>query len=52
MRALGFPVKKAEVLRIMKEVDKDGSGEIEYPEFIEIMTERTILKDPDDEIRK
>jgi hypothetical protein len=26
MRALGFPVKKAEVLKLIREVDKDGSG--------------------------
>lgn len=36
MRALGFPVKKAEVKRIMAEVDVDGSGTIELPEFIRI----------------
>ncbi len=26
MRALGFPVKKAEVLKMIREVDRDGNG--------------------------
>ena len=36
MRALGFPVKKEEVRRIIEDVDVDGSGKIEFPEFLEI----------------
>ena len=38
MRALGFAVKKQEVLNIMREYDREGTGQIEYPDFLEIMT--------------
>ena len=30
MRALGFDVKKQEVLGLMREYDRDGAGQIEY----------------------
>lgn len=33
MRALGFDVKKAEVLKILKEFDKNGNGLIEFDDF-------------------
>jgi centrin-3 len=33
MRALGFDVKKAEVLKILREYDKDGQGLIEFDDF-------------------
>lgn len=36
MRALGFPVRKEEVKKILEEVDTDGSGTIELPEFMRI----------------
>ena len=38
MRALGFDVKKMEVVELMKEYDRDGVGQIEYQDFLEIMT--------------
>jgi len=38
MRALGFDVKKQEVLGLMREYDRDGAGQIEYLDFLEIMT--------------
>jgi hypothetical protein len=31
-------VKRAEIGELLAEVDSDGSGEVEYPEFIEVMT--------------
>jgi centrin-3 len=33
MRALGFDVKKAEVLKLLKEYDKNGHGLIEFDDF-------------------
>ena len=33
MRALGFDVKKAEVLKILREFDKGGRGLIEFDDF-------------------
>lgn len=31
-------MKRAELAQLLAEVDHDGSGEVEYPEFLEIMT--------------
>jgi hypothetical protein len=31
-------MKRAELSALLSEVDHDGSGEVEYPEFLEIMT--------------
>lgn len=33
MRALGFDVKKGEVLKIIKDHDKDGRGLIDFADF-------------------
>ncbi len=52
MRALGFDVKKQEVLNLMKEFDREGSGQIEYPDFLEIMTHKIADRDPIEEILK
>jgi hypothetical protein len=38
LQLLGLQVKRAEISELLAEVDSDGSGEVEYPEFIEIMT--------------
>ena len=40
MRALGFDVKKQEVLGLMKEYDREGNGAIEYVDFLDIMTHK------------
>jgi centrin-3 len=52
MRALGFDVKKAEVLKLMKEYDRKETGRIEYADFLEIMTQKMAERDPEEEIRK
>ena len=52
MRALGFDVKKQEVLAIMRDYDRDGAGQIEYPDFLEIMTTKIGDRDPVEEILK
>ena len=49
MRALGFDVKKQEVLAIMRDYDRDGAGQIEYPDFLEIMTTKISERDPVEE---
>lgn len=36
MRALGFDLKKAEVLKILKDHDKTGGGLIEFDDFAKI----------------
>jgi centrin-1 len=38
MRALGFEVKKEELRKMITDIDADGSGHIEFPEFLEMMT--------------
>lgn len=52
MRALGFDVKKQEVLGLMREYDRDGASQIEYPDFLEIMTTKIVERDPVEEILK
>ena len=52
MRALGFDVKKQEVLNLMREYDREGAGQIEYPDFLEIMTTKISERDPIEEISK
>lgn len=36
MRALGFDVNKHDVMEIMKQYDKIGSGQIDYSDFLDI----------------
>ncbi|KAH9980611.1 hypothetical protein BJV74DRAFT_856016 [Russula compacta] len=52
MRALGFDLKKAEVLKTLRDHDKTGHGLLEYDDFVKIMTERILARDPMDEIRR
>ncbi|CAG8628273.1 1352_t:CDS:2 [Acaulospora colombiana] len=54
MRALGFDLKKAEVLKLLKDHDKTGHGLMDYEDFAKISEhERGILaRDPAEEIRR
>ncbi|KAI8910323.1 hypothetical protein EDD86DRAFT_225766 [Gorgonomyces haynaldii] len=52
MRALGFDVKKQEVIKILKDYDKNNAGLIEFDDFNKVMTERILDRDPIEEIRK
>merc|ERR1712098_194872 len=52
MRALGFEPKKEEIQKMISDVDDDGSGTIEYDEFLKMMTHKILNRDPKDEIRK
>ena len=45
MRALGFDMKKAEVLDILRENDPKGSGLMDWPAFKRISTRRTRPRD-------
>lgn len=36
MRALGFDVKKADVLKVMQDYDRAGTGKITFPDFSEV----------------
>ena len=36
MKALGFDVKKAEVLKLLKDFDRDGTGNMYWEDFFDI----------------
>ena len=40
MRALGFDVKKAEVLKVMADATRDDSNVVNYDQFLEISESR------------
>ncbi|KAG7277792.1 hypothetical protein CRUP_026093 [Coryphaenoides rupestris] len=48
MRALGFEVRKVDVLKILKDYDREGTGKISFEDF----TERILARDPKEEILK
>jgi len=52
MRALGFEPKKEEIKKMISDIDKDGSGNIDYQEFLEMMTTKMSEKDSKEEILK
>lgn len=52
MRALGFEPKKEDIRKIISDVDKDGSGTIDYNDFLDIMTIKMSERDPKEEILK
>ena len=52
MRALGFEIKKQEVLRLIEQHDLQRTGTIGQTEFLEIMEQRVSARDPEDELRK
>lgn len=52
MRALGFQVKKAEIRKMLVDIDKDDSGAVEYDEFVDMMTSRMANRDTREEIMK
>ena len=47
LRAMGFRPSPEELLEILKEIDEDGSGEIEFPEFCQVRTMRSLPAPPD-----
>jgi centrin-3 len=52
MRALGFDVKKPEVIKLVHDVDPSNAGSIDYEQFLEIMADKYAGRDPEEEIRK
>merc|ERR1712139_600471 len=52
MKALGCDPKPGEIEKMIGEVDDDGSGEIGYPEFLLMMTNKILNKDPKDDMLK
>ncbi|KAM8792517.1 centrin-3 [Eudromia elegans] len=52
MRALGFDVKKADVLKILKDYDREATGKITFDDFNEVVTDWILDRDPQEEILK
>ena len=52
MRALGFEPKKEEVNRLIKEVDRDNKGVINFDDFNDIMSQKVAERDPVEEMKK
>ncbi|KAH8066273.1 Ca2-binding protein [Aureococcus anophagefferens] len=51
-RALGFQVKKAEIRRMMQDVDKESSPTVLFDEFVEMATPKMQSRDTREEIMK
>ena len=52
MKALGVKVDKDELRKMITDVDEDGSGSVELPEFITMMTAKMSDSDSREEIEK
>merc|ERR1712039_1025377 len=52
MHALGFDVKKDELKKMITDIDADASGNIEFPEFLEMMTGKMGEKDTKEEFNR
>merc|ERR1712100_563936 len=50
MKSLGFDVKHAVVYNMVADLDSDGSGEIEFGEFLEVMCAKITDKNTKEEI--
>jgi centrin-1 len=42
MRALGFQVKKADVRKMIGDIDKDENGTVDFNEFVDMMTGKMV----------
>merc|ERR1739838_649914 len=51
MTSLGFDAKNQTIFQMISDLDKDGSGQIEFEEFLDLMT-RMSDKDTRSEIEK
>jgi centrin-1 len=51
-RALGFEPKKDEIKKMISDIDKDGSGTIDFDEFLQMMTAKMGERDSREEILK
>jgi centrin-1 len=52
MRALGFEPKKEEIKKMISDIDKDGSGTIDFSDFLEMMTSKMSERDSREEVQK
>lgn len=52
MTSLGFESKNQTIYQMIADLDSDGSGQIDFEEFLELMTARVSDKDTRENIRK
>merc|ERR550525_795554 len=52
MRALGFDMKKQDLLKLIEQYDREETGRITFQDFNEIMTQQILDRDPEEEIFK
>eukprot|EP00767_Chilomastix_cuspidata_P001155 gnl/Chilomastix_cuspidata/1359.p3 GENE.gnl/Chilomastix_cuspidata/1359~~gnl/Chilomastix_cuspidata/1359.p3 ORF type:complete len:172 (-),score=92.29 gnl/Chilomastix_cuspidata/1359:198-713(-) len=50
MRALGFDVSREELQAIIREHDRDDTGEVDEESFLEILTAKILARDPMEEM--
>ena len=51
-RALGFEVKKPDIVKMVHDVDPTNTGTVDYDQFLEIMVDKYAERDPEEEIKK
>lgn len=52
LRALGFEVKKADILKVFKDYDRESTGKISLKDYNEVVTDMMLERDPREEILK
>ena len=52
MQSLGFEAKNATIYQMISDIDQDGSGSIEFDEFLDMMTAKMSDKDTKEDIMK
>ncbi|XP_006874845.1 PREDICTED: centrin-2 [Chrysochloris asiatica] len=52
MRALGFEPRKEEIKKMITEIDKEGTGKMNFNDFLTVMTKKMSEKDTKEEILK
>merc|ERR1719240_2309166 len=52
MRALGFEPKQEEIDKMVRDVDDDVSGSVDFPEFLDMMAHKILNRGPVEEINK
>lgn len=44
MRALGFEPKKEEIKKMIADIDKEGSGTIDFNDFLSMMAQKMVKR--------
>ena len=52
MKALGVYLPKEKIKALMKDIDTDGSGTVEFDEFLNLMKEKIKSRNAEDELKK